>query len=58
MKEKIEVMKRREIRRKQLLDDLKGRRGYLRLEEEALDSTLWETHFRPVVNLRNEWMNK
>ena len=31
---------RRGRRRKQLLDDFKGRRGYWKLKEEALDRTL------------------
>jgi hypothetical protein len=40
-------------RRKQLLDDLKEKRGYWKLKEEALDCTLWRTGFgrgyRPVI---------
>jgi hypothetical protein len=32
-------------RRKQLLDDLKGKRRYWKLKEEALDRTLWRTRF-------------
>jgi hypothetical protein len=32
-------------RRKQLLDDLKGKRGHWKLEEEALDRTLWGIRF-------------
>jgi hypothetical protein len=32
------------IRRK-LLDDLKERRGYSHLKEEALDSTMWRARF-------------
>jgi hypothetical protein len=32
-------------RRKQLLDDLKVRRGYWKLKEEALDRSLWRTRF-------------
>ena len=31
-------------RRKQLLD-LKGKRGYLKLKEEALDRSVWRTSF-------------
>jgi len=38
-------MGRRGVRHKQLLDDLKGKRGYWKLKEEALDSTLWRTFF-------------
>jgi hypothetical protein len=34
-----------ERRRKQLLDDLKEKRTYWRLKEEALDLTVWETRF-------------
>jgi len=34
---------RRGKRRKQLLVDFKGKRGYWKLEEEALDHTLWRT---------------
>ena len=33
--------KRRERRRKKLLGDLKDRRGYCQLKEEALDRTMW-----------------
>ena len=40
-----EMTIRRERRRKQLLDDLKERRGYCKLTAEALDSTLWRTRF-------------
>ena len=36
---------RRERRRKQLLDDLKERREYRKLKEEALDCTQWRTPF-------------
>jgi len=32
-------------RRKQLLDDLKDRRGYCQLKEEALDRTVWRNRF-------------
>jgi hypothetical protein len=34
---RIKVKRRRERRRKQLLDDLKEKRGYWELKEEALD---------------------
>jgi hypothetical protein len=50
---RIEVTGRRGRRRKQLLDDVKEKRGYCKLKEEALDRTLWRTRFRraygPVV---------
>jgi hypothetical protein len=40
-------------RRKQLLDDLKEKRSYWKLKEEALYRTLWTTRFgrgyEPVV---------
>ena len=56
---RIEVMARRGIRHKQLLDDLKGKRDYWKLKEEGLDSTLWRTCFGrdcgPVVG--HELMN-
>ena len=32
-------------RHKKLLDDLKDRRGYSPLKEEALDSTMWRNRF-------------
>jgi len=41
----IEVMGRRRERRKQLLDDLKEKKGFWELKEEAQDCTLWRTHF-------------
>ena len=49
----IEVTRRRGRRRKKLLDDLKDRRGYCQLKEEALDRTVWRNcfgrGFGPVV---------
>jgi hypothetical protein len=39
------VMGRRRRRRKQLLDDFKGTRGYWKQEEDALYDTVWRTHF-------------
>jgi hypothetical protein len=41
----IEITRRRGRTRKQLLDDLKEKRGYCKLEEEALDRTVWRTCF-------------
>jgi hypothetical protein len=38
------VTGRRGRRRKQLQDDLKEKRGYWKLKEEALDRTVWRTH--------------
>jgi hypothetical protein len=52
---------RRGRRRKQLLDDLKEKKIYWKLKEEALDRTLWRTRFErgygPVVRQTTEWMN-
>jgi hypothetical protein len=36
---------RRGRRGKQLLDDLKEKRRYCKLKEEALDRTMWRTRF-------------
>ena len=36
---------RRGRRRRKLLDDLKERRGYCHLKEEALDRTMWRAGF-------------
>jgi len=41
----IEVTERRGRRRRKLLDDLKERRGYSHLKEEALDRTMWGARF-------------
>jgi len=45
----IEVTVRRGRRRRTLVDDLKKRRGYSNLKEEALDRTMWRFGFGPVV---------
>ena len=39
------MTRRRGRRRKKLLDDLKDRRGYYHLKEEALDRTMWRNRF-------------
>jgi hypothetical protein len=44
-KERIEVMGRGGGRRKQLLDDLKEKRGYWKVKEDVLDRSLWKTRF-------------
>jgi len=53
IKGEMEVTRRRGKRRKKLLDDLKDRRGYSHLKEEALDRTMWRNRlggdFEPVV---------
>jgi hypothetical protein len=55
---RIEMTGRRGRRRKQLLDDLKGKRRYWKLKEEALDRTLWRSRFErgygPVVRQTTE----
>jgi hypothetical protein len=47
------VRERRGRRRRKLLDDLKERRGYSHLKEEAVDCTMWRAafgrSFAPVV---------
>ena len=45
IKGRIEVTGRRGRRRMKLLDDLKERRGYSYLKEEALDCTVWTARF-------------
>ena len=58
---RIEVTGRRWIKHKQLLDDLKGKRRYWKLKEDALGRPLWRTHFGrgygPVVRQTAEWMS-
>jgi len=53
IKGQIEVTRKQGIRRTKLLDDLKDRRGYCELKEEALDRTVWRSRFArgfgPVV---------
>ena len=62
IKGEMEVTRRRWRRRKKLLYDLKDRRGYSYLKEEALDRTMWRNRFRgvfgPVVRQNTEWMLK
>ena len=61
IKGEMEVARRRGRRRKKLLDDLKDRRGYSHLKEEALDRTMWRHRFGggfgPVVRQNAGWMN-
>jgi hypothetical protein len=49
----VEVTGRRGRRRRKLLDELKERREYSHMKEEALDRTIWRTRsgrsFEPVV---------
>jgi hypothetical protein len=41
----IEVTERQGRRRRNLLDDLKERRGYSHLKEEALERSMWSARF-------------
>jgi hypothetical protein len=56
------VTGRRGRRRRKLLDDLKERRGYCHLKEEALDRTTWRARFGrglgPVVRQTTKRMNE
>jgi hypothetical protein len=53
IKRGIEETERRGRRRRKLLDDLRKRRGYSQLKEEAPDRTMWCVRFgrgfEPVV---------
>jgi hypothetical protein len=58
IKGEMDVTKRQGRRRKKLLDDLKERRGYSHLKEEALDRAMWRNRFgggfEPVVRQNTE----
>jgi hypothetical protein len=66
IKGRIEVTGRRGRRRTKLLDDLKERRGYSHLKEEAVDHTMWRARsgrgfglvMRQTTKWMNEWMNE
>ena len=62
IKGEMEVGRRRGRRRKKLLDDLKDRRKYSHLKQEALHRTMWRHRFGggfgPVVRQNTEWMNE
>ena len=45
IKGQIQVIRGRGRRRRKLLDDLKDKRGYCQLKEEALDRTMWRNRF-------------
>ena len=49
---------RRGRRRRKLVDDLKERRGYSHLKEEALDRTKWRARLGPVVRRTTELMKE
>ena len=59
-KERGDRSDRRGRRRRKLLDDLKERRRYCHLKEEALDRTMWRASFGrgfgPVVRQTTKWM--
>jgi len=50
----MEVTRRRGRRRRKLLDDLKDRRGYSHLKEEALNRTIWRNRFRGGLDLSSD----
>ena len=56
----IEVTGRQGRRRRKVLDDLKERREYSHLKEEALDRTMWRARFGrgfgPVIRQTTKWM--
>ena len=58
IKGEMDVTRRRGRRRKKLRDDLKDKRGYSHLKEEALDRTMWRNRFGrgfgPVVRQNTE----
>ena len=58
IKGEMDVIRRQGRRRKKLLDDVKDRRGYSHLKEEALDRTMWRNRFGvgfgPVVRQTTE----
>ena len=54
IKGEMEVARIRGRRRKKLLDDLKDRRGYSHLKEEALDRTMWRIW---TCRQTEYWMN-
>ena len=58
IKGEMDVTRRRGRRRRKLLDELKDRRGYSHLKDEALDRTIWRNRFGrgfgPVVRQTTE----
>ena len=59
---RVGVTGRRWRRLEQLLDELKGKTGYWKLKEAALDRILWRTRFGksygPVTRKTTKWMNE
>jgi len=54
IKGEMEVTRRRGRRRKRLLDDLKSRRGYSQLKEEALDRTMWTNVLEEALDVSSD----
>ena len=48
------MARRRGRRRKKLLDDLKDRRGYSHLKEEALDRSMWRHRLEEALDLSSD----
>jgi hypothetical protein len=61
IKGEMKVTGRRGRRRRKILNELKKKRGYSHLKEEALDRTVWRAGFGrgfgPVVRQTDKWMN-
>jgi hypothetical protein len=56
------VTERRRKRRRKLPDELKEKRGYCHLKEDALDRRMYRARFgrgfRPVVRQTDKWLNE
>ena len=51
------MTRRQGRRRKKLMDDLKDRRGYCHLKEEAVDRNTWRDLLEEALNLSSDyWM--
>jgi hypothetical protein len=62
LEERIEMTGRRGRRRKKLLYDVKEKREYRKLKEDAIDRILWRTHsggiYGPVLRQTTQRMNE
>jgi len=58
IKGRIDVSGRQERRRTQLLNDLKEKREYCKLKQEALDRTLWRTRLEEAIDLLQDRLQK
>jgi hypothetical protein len=58
IKRGLEVTGRRGRRHRKLLDDLKERREYSHLKEDAIDSTIWRARFGRDFGLFVKQTNK